>query len=119
MFNGCSGLKDIIVDNNNPYLIFDNGILYSKDKSELMVGIQQDDNIIIPDGVVKIYSYAFNNCKKPTSITIPSSVTWIGNNALRYPSIINYKGTEEQWKSIQKYAYNLLDNTQINYNYEG
>ncbi len=38
-------------------------------------------NVVIPDGVTEIGSYAFDNCSTITSITIPENVTSIGNNA--------------------------------------
>ena len=43
------------------------------------VGSSKD--VIIPDGVKEIASYAFSNCTKINSITIPSSVTSIGSYA--------------------------------------
>ena len=38
-------------------------------------------DLIIPDGVTKIGSYAFRNCNSLTSVTIPDSVTSIGDFA--------------------------------------
>lgn len=55
-----------------------------------------------------------------TSITIPDSVTSIGNAAFYNCSSlkeVNYKGTEEQWNNIEIGKYNsCLTNAEINYN---
>ena len=44
------------------------------------------ENVIIPDTVVNIGNYAFNNCKGLKSIIIPQSVTTIGVEAFGYYS---------------------------------
>ena len=38
-------------------------------------------SVTIPDGIISIRDYAFNNCRNLTSITIPSSVSEIGGSA--------------------------------------
>ena len=43
-------------------------------------------SVTIPDGVTNIGNYAFRYCSKLTSVTIPDSVTSIGNDAFYYCS---------------------------------
>ena len=38
--------------------------------------------MVIPEGVTNIAAYAFYNCENLQSVTIPESVTVIGNSAL-------------------------------------
>lgn len=59
---------------------------------------------IIPDGIKQICGFAFENCASITSVTIPSSVTSIGNYAFfnsHIPECI-FNGTMEQWNQISK-----------------
>ncbi len=61
--------------------------------------------ITIPDSVTHIGNMAFYGCTDLTSITIPNSVTeidsWAFANCTGLTSI-NYNGTKEQWNNIPK-----------------
>ena len=48
--------------------------LYSDEKTEIA-------DLIIPDSVTEISSYAFNGCSNLKSVTIPKSLTWIKSEA--------------------------------------
>ncbi len=77
-FDNCSSLTSICVSENNQKYCSVDGILYTKYKTDLIKcpeGMKGD--IVIPDGVIRIYKYAFNNCGNLTSITIPDGVTTI------------------------------------------
>ena len=63
------------------------------------------NSITIPDSVTSIGNEAFYCCDSLTSITIPSSVTSIGDKAFSGCTnleTITFKGTEEQWNAITK-----------------
>ena len=99
-FEGCSSLTSINVASNNPMYSSENGILYNKNKTEVIFipdGIEPQlfiyDNgtkcygwvgnkekcteVVIPDGVTSIEVRAFSGCNNLTSISIPESVTRI------------------------------------------
>ena len=67
VFNNCMGLVDITVDENNPCFSSQDGVLFNKDKTELLQ---------YPIG------------KSRTSYTIPKSVRDIGYRALALPRIL-------------------------------
>jgi hypothetical protein len=82
-FEGCTNLANITVDSNNTKYSSIDGNLYTKDGKTLILYARgkNDTRFIVPSGVVKIEPYALAYCKNITSITIPSSVEMIGNNA--------------------------------------
>ncbi len=79
-FEGCSGLKSITVDKNNPvYDSRDNcNALIRTDDNELLLGSAQTT---IPDTVTTIREKAFTGNDGLKAIEIPSSVTKIGDEA--------------------------------------
>lgn len=81
-FYNCSKLIGFTVDKTNPFLIDIDGVLFSKDKTTIIVYPNlKGANYIIPDGVDSIASYAFETCPKLKSVYIPNSVTAIGESA--------------------------------------
>ena len=82
-FYNCSSLTSITVSENNKYFSSLNGVLFNKDKTDLItypIGNERTE-YTIPDSVTSIGNFAFYNCSSLTSITIPDSVASIGNSA--------------------------------------
>lgn len=82
VFVRCTGLTSITVADGNQHFTAEGGILYNKDKTELLIcpqGISGD--VTIPNSVTKISSSAFAGCTKITGVTIPEDVTTIGDAA--------------------------------------
>ena len=100
-FNNCISLKsleipDSVVNLNgnpfkgwngelkclSPYFIYDNKVLFDKDKSKIIAFRDKDTtSYVIPDYVTCIGNGAFYDCKSLRSIVIPDSVTSIGDGA--------------------------------------
>ena len=105
-FEGCKKLTQINVDKANTVYLSVNGVLFNKEKTELIrypagktdtayaipdrvtsigwgtfSGCSSLTSITIPDGVTSIGDLAFDGCNSLTSITIPNSVTSIGDEA--------------------------------------
>ncbi len=128
-FNCFNKLTSITVDVNNKHYSNDSyGVLFDKDKTELIqypigniraiytipdsVTLIGDGafnkcdslvNVTIPDSVTTIGDTAFCLCSNLTSLTIGNSVTTIGDEAFSFCNRlenISYSGTQEQWKKI-------------------
>ena len=83
VFDGCTGLISINVASGNNYYSDNNGVLFNKEKTELIkypAGKSQT-SYTIPNSVTSIGYGAFYGCTDLTSITIPNSVTSIGTRA--------------------------------------
>lgn len=99
-------LENIAVDSNNKYFLSENGILYNKNKTEIICfppaktdvkfeipyGIenvrdnafaycQNIEEIILPNTLKEIGSQAFAGCHQLKEIAIPDGVTFIGGKA--------------------------------------
>lgn len=72
-FDECYSLKEIAVDENNSYYSSDDkGVLFNKDRTELIQYPAGSDEkeYIIPGTAVKINSHAFTDCKNLETVTI-------------------------------------------------
>lgn len=68
-------LKEFIVDSDNPVYCSEDGILYSKDKTELLrCPTTKTGTFILNDNVVQIGSSAFSNCRRITSFRAGKSL---------------------------------------------
>ena len=76
----CTSLTAIEADEENPYYTFEDGVLYNKDKTELMkYPAGKSGNFTVPAGVESIADYAFDySCV--SQIEIADSVTSIGKS---------------------------------------
>ena len=106
-FSGCESLTSINVDENNENYCDINGILFNKDKTELIqypIG-KTDTSYTIPDSVTSIGAWAFYNCTSLTSVTIPNSVTSIGSYAFYGCKLLTSITIPNSVTSIGSYAF--------------
>ena len=103
-FSGCSGLTSIEIPSSvtsiedhafsyckvlinvapdNPIYSSVEGILYDKNKTELISASGWKENVKIPSSVTSIGDHAFEDCRGLTNIEIPSSVRSIGYGAFK------------------------------------
>ena len=108
-FKGCSSLTNIDIPDGVTSI---EGAVFME-----CSGLTSMD---IPDGVTSIGYRAFEDCSGLTSIEIPDSVTSIGNGAFKGCSRLTsvyYKGTAEEWKSIEIGDYNTCLTNATRYYY--
>ena len=80
-FGSCNGLENISVDSENSNYSSIDGNLYNKSQTVLLLYAigNRVDSFIIPDGVKRIESDAFEKSEYLTSIIIPAGTESIGN----------------------------------------
>jgi|GEM_PF-198985 len=117
-FYKCSSLTAIDVEVGNNNYTFVNGVLFNKDKTELICypAGKTDKSYTIPNSVTSIGDFAFSYCTSLTSITIPNSVTDIGSYAFQDCTSLTSITIPSSVTSIGDYALGFyLDH--ITYNY--
>lgn len=86
-FSGCSGLTTVNIPNLEAWckIVYGNdesNPLYSDCVHSLRLNGSEITDLVIPGSVTEIKNYAFSRCTSIKSVTIPNSVTSIGDNAL-------------------------------------
>ncbi|MDD4019160.1 MAG: leucine-rich repeat domain-containing protein, partial [Kiritimatiellae bacterium] len=81
-FYCCPRLETISVHADNPVFCSDNGVLFNKDRTEVLICPEGKTGCVLPEGVTRIGLLAFKRCEKLASVTLPASVTNIGDYAL-------------------------------------
>ncbi|MCQ2440509.1 MAG: leucine-rich repeat protein [Clostridia bacterium] len=82
VFEDCNSLSSINVDTDNDYYSSLDGVLFDKDKTNLIrCPAAKSGDYIIPNGVINIGNYAFSNCSGLKNITMPNGIVNIERDA--------------------------------------
>ena len=80
-FVGCTNMASITVNPQNPFYCSVDGCLLDKNQTTFFQHPSgKSGSATIPAGVSLIYSFAFNNCKGLTGVSIPPSVKAMGES---------------------------------------
>lgn len=138
------GFDRVIIDEDNEYFSVADGILFNKDKTEVIcyppgrtdesycvpegvkmicdcsLGNENLRKIVLPAGLEEIEQYAVTGCKNLEEITIPKSLKRVFMKAFMWCENLKevyYEGCAEEWSKIDFTMFNdYLTNAHINYN---
>lgn len=115
IFDGCVELTEINVEAGNTNFKSLDGVLYNFDVTEVLQWpAAKKTDISIPSSVTKIGDYAFNNCNWFTEFTIPSTVTAIGICAFERCSMLTKVNIPNSVTIIPSGAFRFTSLTELN-----
>lgn len=138
-FRGCDALTSITVDANNPNYMSENGVLYNKTQTEIVIFPCGLDSITVPNsvtvigprtflicaalknvtlhsGVTAIGNYAFQGCAAIENISLPNSISSIGNSAFAECAALRSIALPQNLTTLGTYAfYNCYALTQVEF----
>ncbi len=106
VFLNSDSLTSITVDEENPYFMVDDGVLYSKDKRELLYCPKNFSGIYrVAEEVKRIGKSAFRNCNQLTEIVLPEGLEVIGDTAFYGCTQLKRISLPKSVSQIGAYAY--------------
>ena len=120
IFEGCTGLTEINIEDTNPDYCSVGGVVFDKDMTTLVIypAGRQAEEYAIPNGVTTLPMNAFSDCVYLSSVTVPDSVEAIEIGAFwecAKLSAINVDENNEGYCSIDGVLFNKDKTTLISY----
>ena len=85
-FRGCGKLAELTVSEENAWLEAENGVLYSKGKTELLLYLipNPSTEFHVPDTVTKIYGFAFSEINSLQELYLPRGLSQLETYGIHY-----------------------------------
>lgn len=104
-FDGLSELTSITVDQNNANFSSDGGVLYNKDKTEIVCVPRAITEVTLPCGITVIGENAFSWCRKLEALVLNEGLETIGPNAFQHCSSLPSFELPQSLKTIDGGAF--------------
>ncbi len=88
VFSGCTTLTGITIDEDNPYFESEDGVVFNKGRTEIVFfPMGKLGEYTLPSSVTSIASGVFSLITGITKLTLPNTLTYIGDKAFSYSGI--------------------------------
>ena len=129
-FIECISLTNIDVEENNNYYVSVEGVLYNKEKTNLICypASKKEKNFIMTDSVTNLEDYAFYECNNLLSVEISNGVTSIGREVfggcsnlenIRIPNSVVYIDVEAFFRCSRLESINVEEGNKYYANIDG
>ncbi len=82
LFFDCDSLEEVVLAQDDPNYIIEEGVLYDRQKETLIFCSRaKSGSLALPGTITEIDDNALKNCAGLTEVTLPDSLTLIGGNA--------------------------------------
>lgn len=111
-FGKCYDLVSVLIDEDNPYFAYSDGVIYNHDMTTLVIYLPSntDSEYSIPQGVTRIGNHAFYENETLTQVTIGNDVVEIGEFAFSRAANINSVSTGVNVHTIERFAFSEMTN---------
>jgi hypothetical protein len=107
-------LIKINVDSDNTNYVSENGVLFNKEKTTLLVypSAKRSSSYVIPSSVKKIADYSFANAKFLTDVVLPDNLTDIGSSAFYSTPLLQKLAIPASVKNIGNSVFDYTNSLQ-------
>ena len=120
----CKTLTDLELSPENTFFVYEDGVLFDKDKTTLLFCSPEiQGTFVIPDTVSTISAPVFSECKKITALVVPKTTILFRNTLAQLgPNMkdIYFGGTQEDWDYFaHDYWMDLPEGIVVHYGSDG